>query len=201
MTDYAPPEAAHFFAEVVHRHQAEAELQRRRLKDAPIGQLKRILQDPLEPFAARAEAMARRRVLCSQRCGSGRRNPCRAGHPSVRPCLAGSRSSLMATRPLPDPSPSDSGIIIGNDDPSRATAAGGPVPSGSDSGITVAPGGWNLEFRREVAAKILDTLTQAYVTRREFVLEEARRRGVSVEELLAAYLTRSIMDKVDREYI
>jgi hypothetical protein len=59
MTDYTPPEAAPFLAEVVHRHQAEAELQRRRLKDAPTGQLKRILRDPHEPFAARAEALAR----------------------------------------------------------------------------------------------------------------------------------------------
>jgi hypothetical protein len=107
----------------------------------------------------------------------------------------------MVTRFPTDPSPSDSGIVIGNDDPSRATAAGGSVPSGSDSGITIAPGGWNLAFRQEVAAKILDTLTQAYATRRGFVLEEARRRGLSVEELLAAYLTRTIMDKVDREYI
>jgi hypothetical protein len=107
----------------------------------------------------------------------------------------------MATQPTTDPLPSDSGIIIVNDDLSQANATGGPVPSGSDSGITIAPGGWNLEFRQEVAAKILDALTQAYVTRREFVLEEARRRGVSVEELLAAYLTRTIMDKVDREYI
>jgi HEAT repeat protein len=59
MTDYTPPEAAHVFAEVVNRHQAEAELQRQRLKDAPIGRLKQILRDPREPFAARAEALAR----------------------------------------------------------------------------------------------------------------------------------------------
>jgi hypothetical protein len=107
----------------------------------------------------------------------------------------------MVTRPLSDPSASDSGIVIVNDDLSQANATGGSMPSGSDSGITIAPGGWNLAFRQDVAAKILDALTQAYVTRRGFVLEEARRRGLSVEELLAAYLTRRIMDKVDREYI
>jgi hypothetical protein len=121
----------------------------------------------------------------------------------------------MATRPLTDPSASDSGIIILNDDPSQANATGGPAPAGSDSGIiaavsvpaasdsgiTIAPGGRDLAFRQDVAAKILDALTKSYVTRREFVLREAQRRGLTVEHLLAAYLTRKIMDKVDREYL
>jgi hypothetical protein len=30
---------------------------------------------------------------------------------------------------------------------------------------------------------------------------EARRRGLSVEQLLAAYLARRIMDKVDDDYV
>jgi hypothetical protein len=84
---------------------------------------------------------------------------------------------------------------------SRADAAGGPVPSASDSGITLTVRSPDPVFRREVAAKILDTLTQGYVTRREFVQREAHRRGLSVEQLLAAYLTRTIMDKVDSEYL
>jgi hypothetical protein len=104
-------------------------------------------------------------------------------------------------RPLPDPSASDSGITLVVDDLSWADAAVGPVPSASDSGVTITGRGPDPAFRREVAAKILDTLTQGYVTRREFVLREAQRRGLSVEQLLAAYLTRTIMDEVDREYL
>jgi hypothetical protein len=104
-------------------------------------------------------------------------------------------------RPLPGPSASDSGITLDVDVPSSADAAGGPESSASDSGITLTLRGPDPAFRREVAAKILDTLTQGYVTRREFVLREARRRGLSVEQLLAAYLARTIMDKVDSEYL
>jgi hypothetical protein len=83
--------------------------------------------------------------------------------------------------------------------------------SPSDSGITIPADGissgegmhgdFDRVFRQEVAAKILDALAKGYVTHREFVRKEAKRRNLSVEQLLAAYLARTIMDKVDSEYI
>ena len=100
----------------------------------------------------------------------------------------------------PQPSPSDSGIAIVADDLA-------PLPP-SDSGVLTAdpprpdlPGGFDLAFRRAVAGLILDALTKGYVTNREYVRGEARRRGLSVEQLLAAYLARTIMHKVDGEYV
>jgi hypothetical protein len=78
----------------------------------------------------------------------------------------------------------------------------------SDSGITAfaeAAHTYNMDFNREyrqkIAAMIVDVLTKGYVTRRDYVVQEAQRRNMSVEQLLAAYLARKIMDRVDNEYI
>jgi hypothetical protein len=73
----------------------------------------------------------------------------------------------------------------------------------SDSEIQTKPalGNFELAFRREVAQLIYRALTRASGQARELVLAEAQRRGLTVEQLLAAYLTRVLMDKVDREYL
>jgi hypothetical protein len=78
-----------------------------------------------------------------------------------------------------------------------------PVMStaGFDSFPMVGPGRFDRAFRQEVADRVLGILTAGYVARREFVQEEARRRNLSVEQLMAAYIARTIMDKVDKEYI
>src|SRR2546423_1669546 len=54
MTDDSPPEGADRFAELVHRQQIESERQRQRLHNAPIEQIKRVLQDRQESLTARA---------------------------------------------------------------------------------------------------------------------------------------------------
>jgi hypothetical protein len=73
----------------------------------------------------------------------------------------------------------------------------------SDSGFTFGreTGRFDGAFRQEVAAKILEALAKGYVTHKEVMRREARKRNLSVEQLLAAYLARTIMDKVDSEYI
>jgi hypothetical protein len=88
------------------------------------------------------------------------------------------------------PSPSDSGIVVSPlGEPLLEWPASGPPPT------------FNQEFRQRIAALLREALTLGYVTRREYVRTEAHRRGLSVEELLAAYLTRKIMDRVDDEYV
>jgi len=62
-------------------------------------------------------------------------------------------------------------------------------------------GNFDKEFRQEIAVIIHDVLLKAYGSQSGHVQKEASRRRTSVERLLAAYLTRIIMDKVDREYI
>jgi hypothetical protein len=62
-------------------------------------------------------------------------------------------------------------------------------------------GNFDKEFRQEIAHIIHDVLLKAYGSQSGHVQREASRRRTSVEKLLAAYLTRIIMDKVDREYI
>ena len=62
-------------------------------------------------------------------------------------------------------------------------------------------GNCDKEFRQEIADTIHDVLWKAYGSQSGHVQKEASRRRTSVEKLLAAYLTRIIMDKVDREYI
>jgi hypothetical protein len=101
----------------------------------------------------------------------------------------------------PQPAPSDSGIAVVADDLTPLAP--------SDSGIIITadpprpdlPGGFDLAFRQAVAGLILDALIKGYVTNSEYVRGEARRRGLSVEQLLAAYLARTIMHKVDGEYV
>jgi hypothetical protein len=56
-------------------------------------------------------------------------------------------------------------------------------------------------FREKIARKIHSVLTIAYVKRRGKIAREARERQVTVEELIAGYLARVIMDKVDGEYL
>ena len=63
------------------------------------------------------------------------------------------------------------------------------------------PGRFERSFRRQVAGQIRDVLTRGYVLRYSALLHSARKRGVTVEHLLAVYLTRLVMDKVDREYL
>jgi hypothetical protein len=77
------------------------------------------------------------------------------------------------------------------------------VSVSSDSGITFgrASGLYDRAFRQEVAAKIYDALAKGYVTHRESMVREARKRNLTVEQLLAAYLARIIMDKVDSDYV
>ncbi len=75
------------------------------------------------------------------------------------------------------------------------------ITAGSDPSPTAGPGRFDRAFRQEVADKVLGILKVGYVVRREFVQEEARRRNLSVEQLMAAYIARTIMDKVDKEYI
>jgi hypothetical protein len=77
----------------------------------------------------------------------------------------------------------------------------GITTSGSDPFPTAGPGRFDRAFRQEVADRVLGILTAGYVARREFVREEARKRNLSVEQLMAAYIARMIMDKVDKEYI
>jgi hypothetical protein len=94
--------------------------------------------------------------------------------------------------------------------PGAPAAAPAPPagPTASDSGIVASPSpasagdpdGVERAFRRSVADLIHVVLTKGYVTRRDFVRGEAARRGLSVEWLLAEYLARTIMDRVDREY-
>ncbi|MBX6312099.1 MAG: hypothetical protein IRY99_04150 [Isosphaeraceae bacterium] len=86
--------------------------------------------------------------------------------------------------------------------------AGGTL---SDSQIEVYPvdgssvrqelGDFDRAFRQEIAHKIYEILRRAYITDRQYVQEEALKRNLSIEQLLAAYLARIIMDKVDSEYI
>jgi hypothetical protein len=89
-------------------------------------------------------------------------------------------------------------------------APGGAFSQPEDSGFFIlgspAAGGnepeqFDLAFRQRIADRIHDVLRQAYVTRPEHVAAEARKRGVSCEQLLAAYIARLVMDKVDREYL
>ncbi len=62
-------------------------------------------------------------------------------------------------------------------------------------------GSFDKEFRQEIAVTIHDILLKAYGSQSGHVQKAASRQRTSVEKLLAAYLTRIIMDKVDREYI
>jgi hypothetical protein len=57
------------------------------------------------------------------------------------------------------------------------------------------------DFREKVARKIHSVLVRAYVKRRGKIAREARDRKVSVEVLVAGYLARVIMEKVDGEYL
>ena len=83
------------------------------------------------------------------------------------------------------PGPSDSAV------PDRAAGAARKRP---------ALGQFELEFRHEVAQLVYRVLVRAGGDRGA-IEAEAAKRGLSLEELLAAYLTRIIMDKVDREYL
>ena len=100
----------------------------------------------------------------------------------------------MITHPWPVSSPSDSGITIVAEWPEQT---GNTTTMLADSNIA----SFDQAFRQNVAAVIFDVLTKGYLTNREYVLREARRRNMSVEHLLAAYLARKIMDRVDDEYI
>jgi hypothetical protein len=57
------------------------------------------------------------------------------------------------------------------------------------------------DFREKVARKIHSVLVRAYVKRRGKIAREARDRKVTVEALVAGYLARVIMEKVDGEYL
>ena len=100
----------------------------------------------------------------------------------------------MSKHPWPDSSPSDSGITIVAEWPGQT---GNTTATLSDSNIA----SFDRAFRENVAAMILGVLTKGYFTHREYVLREAQRRNMSVEQLLAAYLARKIMDRVDDEYL
>ena len=79
--------------------------------------------------------------------------------------------------------PDDSGIVL--------HGGGGPERHTPDQRART--------FRRAIAERVLRVLTTAYVTRPEPVRAEARRRGITVEQLVAAHIARVIMDKVDNE--
>ena len=60
---------------------------------------------------------------------------------------------------------------------------------------------FELEFRKEVAQLVHDILKRNYVTRRRESKLEASRRGVSLEQLVAAAIAHRMMRKVDEEYV
>src|SRR5438105_1390480 len=99
------------------------------------------------------------------------------------------RHSHPRTRPMSSPyaPPSDSAVLVGGSpSDSDLLLRGEPAPREPDS--------YDALFRKEVAARICDILTKGYVTRREFVLKEAHKRGIPVEQLLASYIARVLMD-------
>jgi hypothetical protein len=56
-------------------------------------------------------------------------------------------------------------------------------------------------FREKIAFRIHSVLNIAYIKRRGKIAREARERKVTVEALIASYLARVIMEKVDDEYL
>jgi hypothetical protein len=98
-------------------------------------------------------------------------------------------ASLLVGQGLPEPAdpasepPTDSEIIAWDNDPEPTLAECDRI------------------FREKIAGKIHSVLVRAYVKRRGKIAREARDRRVSVEVLIAGYLARVIMDKVDGEYL
>lgn len=63
------------------------------------------------------------------------------------------------------------------------------------------PAGFDLEFRNEVTELVHEILKRSYVTQRESTHDEARRWGLTTEQLVAAAVAHHVMTKVDREYV
>jgi hypothetical protein len=62
-------------------------------------------------------------------------------------------------------------------------------------------GGFDLEFRREIAQMVHDSVKFAYKDYKKSTIKMADRSRLTVERLVASSLADRIMDKVDREYI
>lgn len=73
--------------------------------------------------------------------------------------------------------------------------------TGEDKPSLSIGGDFDRAFRKEIAAWIHGVLSKAYVTDRDAIREEANKRGITVEVLLASYITRVVMHRVDDEYV
>jgi hypothetical protein len=60
---------------------------------------------------------------------------------------------------------------------------------------------YDLRFRREVSQMVHDLLYRHYVKDNASAREVAHKRGLTVEQLLAATIAHLVMKKVDEEYV
>lgn len=63
------------------------------------------------------------------------------------------------------------------------------------------PPAFDREFRNEVTELVHEILHRSYVTHRESAQGEARRWGLTLEQLVAATVSHHVMRKVDAEYV
>lgn len=63
------------------------------------------------------------------------------------------------------------------------------------------PEAFDREFRNEVTDLVHEILRECYVTDRGPRQAEARRWGLTLEQLVAATVSQSVMRKVDNEYL
>lgn len=73
------------------------------------------------------------------------------------------------------------------------------TPDGTPSRTLGEP--YEVRFRKQVSQIVHDLLQKHYVYDPATAREVARRRGLSVEQLLAATITHHVMKKVDEEYL
>src|SRR5262249_46656062 len=95
--------------------------------------------------------------------------------------------------PAMSTAPEQGGALVKEDRPEiRLFRGDGDPPPEVDAGVY----SFDLEFRKEVAQYVHDLLKRCYVTRRRETKLEANRRGVSLEQLVAAAIAHRIMRKV-----
>jgi hypothetical protein len=71
-----------------------------------------------------------------------------------------------------------------------------------NSPVSMPPeGGFDQEFRREIAQLVHDILKFAYINNKDAAVKEAYRRRLTVEQFVASLLADRIMDRVERECV
>lgn len=73
------------------------------------------------------------------------------------------------------------------------------TPDGSPLQLDGEP--WELRFRKEVSQLVHDLLRKHYELDRSEACKIAHRRGMTLEQLMAATITHLVMKKVDEEYV